>query len=77
MSNDAAPPENDRYVVELPNGGWVVQTEAGDRASDMCRSQEEAMNRARAIVRSLGGGAVIVKGRDGRVRMRDSVPPPD
>lgn len=69
------PSDNDRYVVEVPGGGWIVQTEAGDRASDMCRSQEEAVNRARAIIRNLGGGELVVKGRDGRVRMRDTVTP--
>ena len=67
---------NDRWVVEYPNGGWAVEKEDRQRVSDVCRTQEEAVQRARAIIRNLGGGELIVKARDGHIRMKDTVAGP-
>ena len=36
-------------------------------------SPAEAMTRAREILRNLGGGELIVKGRDGQIRLKDTV----
>ena len=68
--------EHDRWVVEYPNGGWAVEKEDRQRVSDILRTQEEAVQRARGIIRNLGGGELIVKGRDGRIRMKDTVAGP-
>jgi hypothetical protein len=65
--------ENDRWVVEYPEGGWAVEREDRERVSDILGTQEEAMDRAREIVRNLGGGELIVKGRDGEIRLKDTV----
>ena len=65
--------ENDRWVVEYPEGGWAVEREDRQRVSDVLPTQEEAMTRAREILRNLGGGELIVKGRDGQIRLKDTV----
>jgi hypothetical protein len=48
--------DNDRWVVEYPEGGWAVEREDRERVSDI-----------------LGGGELIVKGRDGQIRLKDTV----
>ena len=65
--------ENDRWVVEYPEGGWAVEREDRERVSDILGTQEEAMTRAREIIRNLGGGELVVKGRDGQIRLKDTV----
>ena len=64
---------NDRWVVEYPDGGWAVEKENRERVSDVLRTQEEAMQRARVIIGNLGGGEMIVKGQDGQIRRKDTV----
>jgi hypothetical protein len=65
--------DNDRWVVEYPEGGWAVEKEDRERVSDVLATQEEAMDRARVILRNLGGGELVVKGRDGQIRLKDTV----
>jgi hypothetical protein len=65
--------EKDRWVVEYPEGGWAVEKEDRERVSDILGTQAEAMTRAREIIRNLGGGELIVKGRDGEIRLKDTV----
>ena len=66
---------NDRWVVEHPDGGWAVEKENRERVSDILGTQDEAMTRGREIIRNLGGGELIVKGRDGQIRIKDTVAP--
>ena len=65
--------ENDRWVVEYPEGGWAVEREDRQRVSDVLDTQEEAMTRAREILRNLGGGELVVKARNGEIRLKDTV----
>jgi hypothetical protein len=65
--------DNDRWVVEYPEGGWAVEKEDRERVSDILATQEKAMDRARVILRNLGGGELVVKGRDGQIRLKDTV----
>ena len=62
-----------RWVVEYPEGGWAVEKENRERVSDILRTQEEAIDRGHEIVRNLGGGELIVKGRDGKIREKVTV----
>lgn len=64
---------NDRWVVEYPEGGWAVERENRERVSDVLTTQDEAMQRARTIIHNLGGGEMIVKARDGQIRLKDTV----
>jgi len=64
---------NDRWVVEYPDGGWAVERENRERVSDVLRTQDEAIERGHVIVRNLGGGELIVKGRDGTIREKVTV----
>lgn len=60
--------ENDRWVVEYPDGGWAVVREDRERVSDVLQTQEEAIARGHVIVGNLGGGELVIKGKDGQIR---------
>ena len=66
--------ENDRFVVKHEDG-WAVKKPHADRASAVTDTQREAEQRAKEIVRNLGGGEVRIQGRDGKWRDSDTVAP--
>lgn len=66
---------NNRTVQPNPDGGWDVKADNAKRASAHTGTQAEAVTRGRRIVGNAGGGELKVKGRDGRVRAQDTVPP--
>lgn len=66
---------NDRHVVKNPTGGWDVKKPGADRASSHHRTQGDAERRAKDVVRGAGGGEVVIHGRDGRIRDKDTVAP--
>src|SRR3954454_24235287 len=67
--------DNDRYVQQRPDGGWEVVGERHRRASAVTRTQSEAIDRAREIVRNAGGGELVIKDRHGHIRDSDTVAP--
>lgn len=67
--------KNNRHVVPNPDGGWDVRRPDGSRASSHHDRQSDATDRARTIVSNLGGGEIIIHGRDGKIRDSDTVPP--
>jgi hypothetical protein len=52
-----------------------VEKENRERVSDVLPTQEQAVQRARIIIHNAGGGELIVKGRDGRIRLKDTIAP--
>lgn len=67
--------KNDRHVVKNPQGGWDVKAPGADRASANERTQADAERRAKEIVGNVGGGEVVIHGRDGRIRDKNTVAP--
>jgi hypothetical protein len=61
--------DNDRYVVERPEG-WAVVKEDHKRASAIKPTQKAAIARAKEITGNLGGGEVRVQRRKG-AKFRD------
>ncbi|MDF1597080.1 MAG: DUF2188 domain-containing protein [Acidimicrobiia bacterium] len=66
---------SDRHVVPNPEGGWDVVAPNAERASSHHGTQADAIGRAREIVGNVGGGEVVIHGRDGRIRDSDTVAP--
>ena len=58
---------NRRTVTPAGDEGWTIDGE-GSYAT-----QEEAMAAARAELLGSGGGELVVKGRDGRIRSQDTI----
>ncbi len=53
------------------NGSWAVRGEGNSRATSVHDTQREAVNVAREIARNQGG-ELLIHGRDGQIRERDS-----
>jgi hypothetical protein len=68
-------PASTRWIVEYPEGGGAVAKEDRQRVSDVLNTQAQAIDRGHEIVRNLGGGELIVKGRDGEIRDKITVAP--
>lgn len=66
---------NVRHVTPDPDGGWDVVKPDGGRASSHHDTQADVIDRARDIVGNVGGGEVVIHGRDGRIRDSDTVYP--
>ena len=59
------------HVVSRSDGGWSVRKTGDSRACGKFASQSEAISCARSVAIS-SRGEIIIHGRDGRVRARDS-----
>lgn len=66
---------NDRHVVPNADGGWDVKAGDAQRSSAHAGTQQQAIDRARQIVHNAGGGEVIIHGRDGQIRDKDTIAP--
>ena len=51
--------------------GWAVVGEGNSRATSVHSTQQEAINAGREIARNQGG-ELLIHGRDGQIRERDS-----
>jgi hypothetical protein len=67
--------DNDRYVQQRPDGAWELVKEDHRRASALGRTQAEMIGRGREVVRNAGGGELVIKGRDGLIRDKDTIAP--
>jgi hypothetical protein len=64
-----------RHVVPNEDGGWDVVKPGASRASAHTETQAQAQDRARQIVRNVGGGEVRTHGKDGKIRDSDTIAP--
>jgi hypothetical protein len=51
--------------------GWAVVGEGNSRATSVHQTQQEAIDAAREIARNQGG-ELLIHGKDGQIRDRDS-----
>lgn len=65
------------WVVQHPDGGWSVKREGAERISEHHERQADAIAAAHPLVIASGGGELIVKGRDGKIRQKDTIGRPD
>ena len=68
--------DNDRYVQ--PNkdrGGWDVVKELHTQASAHTETKEQAIKRARQIIKNQGGGELRIKNERGQLIDSDTVAP--
>jgi hypothetical protein len=66
---------NDRIVYRRDDGQWVNKKTDLDRASSVHETQKEANDSAREMLKHQGGGELITKGLDGKIRSKDTIPP--
>ena len=65
----------DRTVSRRPDGTWENKRNDADRASSRHKTQKEAEQAAKAMLRNQGGGELTTKGVDGKIRSRDTIAP--
>ncbi len=65
----------DRTVSRRPDGMWENKRNDADRASSLHKTQKEAEQAAKEMLRKQGGGELTVLGVDGRIRSKDTIPP--
>ncbi len=61
---------NRRAVTPKTAGGWTVDGGTDDRTH---RTQATAEKAARADLLRSGGGELVIKGRDGKVRVQSTI----
>ena len=67
--------KNDRTVSRRPDGQWSNKKDGSERASSLHRTQREAAEEAKRLIRQDGGGELKIKGEDGRIRSKDTIAP--
>lgn len=67
--------DRDRTVFRRADGQWINKRNDSDRASSVHTSQFEAEAAARDNLKNQGGGELTTKGRDGRIRSKDTISP--
>lgn len=64
-----------RIVYRRDDGKWVNKRTDSDRASSLHKKQADAERTARQMLKGVGGGELITKGLDGKIRSKDTIPP--
>lgn len=67
--------KNDRFVYRNQDGEWINKKLSADKASSLHSSQKAAEDAARQMLKNQGGGELTTKGRDGRIRSKDTIAP--
>lgn len=67
--------KNDRIVYRRPEGDWVNKRTEASKASGLHSTQGEAVKQASQMLKIAGGGELIVKGVDGKIRSKDTIAP--
>ena len=64
-----------RIVFRRSDGNWINKRCDASKASGLFTNQQDAINSARNMLRNSGGGELIVKGTNGRIRSKDTIAP--
>ena len=65
----------DRMVYRRPDGTWANKRNDSENASSLHDTQQAAIDTARKMLINSGGGELIVKGLNGKIRSKDTIPP--
>ena len=65
--------KQNRMVYRRDDGMWVNQRNDADRASSLHKTQNAAESAARKMLRNQGGGELMIKDENGRIRNKETV----
>lgn len=65
----------DRIVYKNKDDSWVNKRNDASKASSVHSTQKEAEVAARVMLTNQGGGELITKGLNGRIRSKDTIFP--
>lgn len=66
---------SDRTVSRRPDGTWENKRNDASRASTTHKTQKGAADKAKEQLKKSGGGELTIKGEDGKIRSKDTIPP--
>lgn len=72
---ETRPAKSNRTVSKITDGRWANKKDGTGQVTTLHRTQAEACAAAQADLRKSGGGELKVKGKNGKIRMKDTVPP--
>jgi len=65
-----------RYTIaSLSKISWANKRNDAERSSSTHDTQGEAIRQAKQMLQNQGGGELITKGVDGKIRSKDTIPP--
>ena len=67
--------DRDRMVYKRSDGNWVNKRNDAEKASSLHETQKDAEKAARDMLSNQGGGELITKGLDGKIRSKDTIAP--
>lgn len=67
--------KQDRTVFRNKDGDWVNKRNDATKATSLHSTQKEAEAAARKNLKTQGGGELTTKGRDGKIRSKDTIAP--
>lgn len=65
----------DRIVYQRPDGRWANKRNDKERASSVRDTQKDAQKDAIRMLRNQGGGELTTKGRNAKIRSKDTIAP--
>lgn len=65
----------DRTISQRPDGQWANKRNDAERASSLHKTQSAAEREGRSMLKRQGGGELITKGEDGKIRSKDTIKP--
>lgn len=66
--------DRDRMVYKRGDQ-WVNKRNDADKASSLHKTQKEAETAAKQMLKNQGGGELITKGLNQKIRSKDTIPP--
>ena len=64
-----------RTIYKRDDGNWVNKRINSNRATSLHRTQKDAIDSARRNLKNQGGGELTIKGVNGKIRGKDTIPP--
>ncbi len=62
-------------IVYKQDEAWINKRLSASKASSKHPTQKEAEHAAREMLKNQGGGELITKGKDGKIRSKDTIAP--
>lgn len=63
-----------RTVSKRPDGTWQNKRDGASRPATVHRTQKDAADTAKDMLKRSGGGELTIMGKDGRIRSKDTIP---
>ena len=67
--------KSDRIVYKNDYGKWVNKKASAKKATSIHDTQKDAEKAAKNNLKNQGGGELITKGKDGKIRSKDTIYP--